>query len=109
LTTNQIPWPSWPRYGNTERLAVERVISSNQLFADKEVREFEEEFADYIGVRYAIGVGNATQGLHLSLAAVNVGMGNEVVVTPYTWISSASCIVMQNAIPVFADIESDSP
>jgi len=55
-----------------------------------------------------LGVGNATQGLHLALIALNVGVGDEVIVTPYSWISSASCVLMQNAVPVFCDIEEDT-
>lgn len=101
-------WPKWPVYGNREYEAVNRVIRSNQLFAANEVKTFENDFKHYIGTNHAIGVGNATQGLHLALAALNVGTGDEVIVTNCSWISSASCILMQNAIPVFVDIESES-
>ena len=55
-----------------------------------------------------MGLGNATQALHLALAALNIGEGDEVLVTSYSWISTASCILMQNAVPVFCDIESES-
>ena len=108
MNQSDLKWPEWPHYGKEEEEAVKRVILSNQLFADKEVRKFEEEFAAYIGVRYALGLGNATQGLHLALAALNIGIGDEVLVTSYSWISTASCILMQNAIPVFCDIENES-
>ncbi len=101
----RVKWPVWPQYGEEEREAVIRVIDSNQLFADREVRRFEEQFADYVGVDYALGLGNATEGLHLALAALDVGEGDEVIVTPYSWISSASCVLMQNAVPIFSDIE----
>ena len=99
------PWPSWPIYGESEKQAVLRVIESNQLFAADEVRKFEKKFASYIGVKHVKGLGNATQGLHLALAALGIGVGDEVIVTPYSWISSASCVLMQNAVPIFADIE----
>jgi dTDP-4-amino-4,6-dideoxygalactose transaminase len=69
------------------------------------VEAFESEFASYVGADYARALGNATQGLHLALTALNVGVGDEVVVTAYSWISSASCILMQNAVPVFADCD----
>ena len=105
---SHIDWPEWPQYGPDAAAAVDRVIRSNQLFASAEVRHFEEAFASYLGARFALGVGNATQGLHLALAALGVGEGDEVIVTPYSWISSASCILMQNAVPVFCDIEDDS-
>ena len=103
-----INWPKWPQYGREEYFAVQRVIESNQLFADKEVREFEYKFSKYVGCKYALGVGNATEGLHLSLIALGVGAGDEVIVTSYSWISTASCILMQNAVPVFCDIEEES-
>lgn len=102
---NIVNWPSWPNFGEDESRAVQRVLASNQLFADREVRSFEQQFAKYVGVDSALGLGNATQGLHLALAALDVGTGDEVIVTPYSWISSASCVLMQNAIPIFCDIE----
>lgn len=103
-----IKWPVWPKYDDAHEKAVLRVIRSNQLFAAQEVKAFEQEFAGYVGSAHAIGLGNATQGLHLALAALGVGTGDEVIVTPYSWISSASCVLMQNAIPVFVDIEPES-
>lgn len=103
-----LSWPKWPSYGQKELEAVSRVLTSNQLFAAEEVKSFEREFADYIGTEDAIGLGNATQGLHLSLAALGIGFGDEVIVTSCSWISTASCILMQNAIPVFVDIESEN-
>lgn len=106
--TQPINWPTWPQYDQTHEEAVLRVIRSNQLFAAAEVSAFENEFKEFVGASYAIGVGNATQGLQLALAALGVGTGDEVIVTPYSWISSASCVLMQNAIPVFVDIEPDS-
>lgn len=101
-------WPSWPQYGNEEKKAVTRVINSNQLFADVEVKTFEKHYAKYLGTKHCLGLGNATQALHLALAALNIGEGDEVLVTSYSWISTASCILMQNAVPVFCDIESES-
>ena len=59
-------------------------------------------------MKHCLGLGNATQALHLALAALNVGVGHEVIVTSYSWISTASCILMQNAVPVFCDIEKES-
>lgn len=98
-------WPAWPQFGDAEIDAVTRVVHSQQLFAGENVREFESEFSSFIGSAHSIAVGNATQGLHLALAALDVGIGDEVIVTPCSWISSASCVLMQNAVPVFVDIE----
>ena len=103
-----ISWPSWPQYGNDERKVVEKVIGSNQLFAADRVKEFEENFQRYTGTDFAKGVGNATQGLHLALASLDIGVGDEVIVTPYTFIASASSILMQNAVPVFCDCDSQT-
>jgi len=103
-----VNWPAWPQYGDEEQAAVSGVIASNQLFADRQVRQFEDQFSEYVGVEYALGLGNATEGLHLALAALDVGAGDEVIVTPYSWISSVSCVLMQNAIPIFCDIEPES-
>ena len=99
---------NWPIYGLEEENAIQRVIRSNQLFAASEVKSFEIEYARYLNVDYALGLGNATQGLHLALAALGIGQGDEVIVTAFSWISTASCILMQNAVPIFCDIEENS-
>ena len=104
LFPSSIEWPSWPIYSDKDFSAVESVIKSNQLFAASKVKSFESEFAAYIGTQHAVAVGNATQGLHLALAALGIGEGDEVITPNYSFISSASCILMQNAVPVFADL-----
>lgn len=106
-SSNPSNWPAWPTFHDQDKLAVARVIESNQLFADREVKHFEEGFSDFLDVPHSVAVGNATQGLHLALTALGVGEGHEVITTPYSWISSASCILMQNARPVFCDIEDE--
>ena len=72
-----IQWPTWPIYNSEDKDSVLKVIQSNQLFAADNVRLFEGAFADYTNSPYAIGVGNATQGLHLALAALSIGVGDE--------------------------------
>lgn len=69
---------------------------------------FEKEFAEYVGVKHAIGVANGTDSLFLSLRALNVGKGDEVITTPFTFFASAETIDMVGATPVFADILPDS-
>jgi len=98
----------WPQYTLRDLVAVSQTLLSNQLFAAERVATFESQFKDSFACEYALGVGNATQGLHLALSALGVGIGDEVIVTPYSWISSASCILMQNAIPIFCDIETET-
>ena len=104
----KISWPSWPNYINKDVSSVIRVIKSNQIFAANEVKKFENQFSKYNNSKYVKAVGNATQGLHLALSALEIGYVDEVIVTNYSWISTASCILMQNAKPVFVDIELDT-
>lgn len=72
------------------------------------VQAFEKEFAEYVGVKHAIGVANGTDSLFLSLRALGVGPGDEVITTPFTFFASAETIDMAGATPVFADILPDS-
>lgn len=103
-----IKWPTWPNYTKKDIASVVRVVKSNQIFAAKEVKKFEEQFSKFNKSKYVKAVGNATQGLHLALSALEIGYGDEVIVTNYSWISTASSILMQNAKPVFVDIELDT-
>lgn len=72
------------------------------------VQRFEKAFADYMGVRYAIALNSATAALHAALIACGIGSGDEVIVTPYSFSASASCVLMVNGIPVFVDIEDET-
>ena len=74
----------------------------------KYVKELEFLVKDYFKVEQAVAVNSATAGLHVALGACGVGPGDEVIVTPYTMSASATAIIMQNAIPVFADIEEET-
>ncbi len=73
-----------------------------------ECREFEREFSTWAGTRYAVALANGTLALDAALKALSIGPGDEVVVTPRTFIASVSCVVNAGAVPVFADIEADS-
>ena len=73
-----------------------------------EVTAFEREFADYVGVKHAIAVGNGTDSLVLSLRALDIGPGDEVLTTPYSFFASSEAISLVGATPVFADIDEDS-
>jgi perosamine synthetase len=76
---------------------------SGGIFAEK----FEKEFAKFTGVKYAVAVNSATAALQLMLATNDIGKGDEVITTPYTFAATANVILQQNAKPVFVDIESD--
>jgi perosamine synthetase len=69
------------------------------------VRRFERAFADYIGVRHAVSLPHATAGIHLALAALKIGPGDEVIVPEITWIASAAPVTYVGATPVFADVD----
>ena len=71
------------------------------------VQKLETEFRDYFSVKYAIALNSATAALHASLIACGVGQSDEVIVSPYSFSSSASCVLMVGAKPVFADIQED--
>jgi dTDP-4-amino-4,6-dideoxygalactose transaminase len=73
-----------------------------------QVTEFEKEFAAYVGVKHAIGVANGTDSLFLSLRALGIGPGDEVITTPWTFFASAESVGMVGATPVFADIRADT-
>lgn len=107
LNTKFSPWPS---FTNEEADAVQRVLLSNKVnyWTGSETRDFEQEFAAWSGSRYAVALANGTLALDLALQALGVGVGDEVVVTPRTFIASVSCVVNAGAVPVFADVEVDS-
>ena len=104
------PFPPWPSFRDVEAEAVSRVLLSNKVnyWTGNECREFEREFAEWAGVPHAVALANGTVALEVALRALKIGPGDEVIVTPRTFIASASCVVSMGATPVFADIDRDS-
>ncbi len=102
--------PSWPNFTSEEADAGRDVILSNKVnyWTGKEGREFEKEYADWVRTRHAVALGNGTLALDLALQALGIGAGDEVIVTPRTFIASISCVVNAGAIPVFADVDTES-
>ena len=84
------------------------VISSASYIMGKNVTEFEKEFAEYIGVKHAISVGNGTDALVIALKSLGIGSGDEVITTPFTFFATAETISAVGAIPVFVDVEKDT-
>jgi perosamine synthetase len=72
------------------------------------VKNFEQEFAAFLGVKHAVAVNSGTAALHIAIAALDIGPGDEVIVPPFTFIATASSILHNNAIPIFADIDEKS-
>lgn len=104
------PFSPWPSFTSEEADAVHRVLLSNKVnyWTGNECREFEKEFATWVGTRYAVALANGTLALDVALKALGIGPGDEVIVTPRTFIASVSCVVNVGATPVFADVELDS-
>lgn len=104
------PFSPWPSFTAEEAEAVQRVLLSNKVnyWTGSECREFEKEFAAWCGVEHAVALANGTLALDVALKALGIGPGDEVVVTPRTFIASVSCVVNAGATPVFADVEADS-
>jgi dTDP-4-amino-4,6-dideoxygalactose transaminase len=104
------PFSPWPSFSEEEANAVRDVILSNKVnyWTGQECREFEKEFAAWAGSEHAIALANGTVALDLALQALGIGAGDEVVVTPRTFLASVSSIVNAGAIPVFADVDSES-
>ncbi len=104
------PFSPWPSFTTQEADAVRQVVLSNKVnyWTGTECRAFEKEFAAWCGTRYAVALSNGTLALDVALKALGIGPGDEVVVTPRTFIASISCVVNAGAAPVFADVEADS-
>lgn len=100
----------WPRFSETEAELVAATLRSGRVnyWTGEEGRLFEQEFATWCGTQHAIALANGTLALDLALRALGIGLGDEVIVTPRTFIASVSSVVNAGATPMFADVCRDS-
>lgn len=94
-----------PIISKEEKDAVMNVLDSGMLASGKQVTEFENHFAEYIGVKYGIAASSGTTALHAALSCAGIEKGDKVVTTPFTFIASANSILYCGAKPIFADID----
>jgi len=97
----------WPSYSEEEIDAAAGILRSGKVnyWTGKEGREFEKEFAGYIGKQHAVAVANGSVALELALKVLGIGPGDHVVTTPRSFIATAASIVLAGARPVFADVD----
>jgi dTDP-4-amino-4,6-dideoxygalactose transaminase len=101
------PFPRWPIFGDAEEARLLQSLRSGNWgrLHGEEVAEFERRFAAMHGCRHGIAVVNGTVSLRIALLAAGIQAEDEVIVPPYTFISTASAVIEANAIPVFADVD----
>ena len=96
---------SLPSTGDDEWNAVREPLLSGWLTQGPKVAEFEQKFAKFHQANHALATTSCTTGLHLMLAALGVGPGDEVIVPAFTWVSTANAVVYCNATPIFVDVD----
>jgi len=98
---------NWPVISEDDRRLVAEVLDSGIVAGGTgpQVVALQKEFAQFIGAKHCLATGSGTAALHMALAAVDVGPGDEVLVPAYTFLATASCVLHQMAIPIFVDID----
>lgn len=98
-------WLARPQLGEPELREIEAVLASGQLTQGPRVEEFERLVAERVGTKHAVAVTSATTALHLSLAALGIGPGDEVLVPDFTFPATANVVVQQGATPILVDVD----
>lgn len=94
-----------PHINQKDKKAVMEVLNSGNLSLGPKYKEFEEKFAQKIGTKYACSVSSGTAGLHLAMIAAGIGLGDEVITSPFSFIASSNSVLYVGAKPVFVDID----
>jgi dTDP-4-amino-4,6-dideoxygalactose transaminase len=100
----------WPSFTSEEADAIRRTLLSNRVnyWTGTECREFEKEFAGWVGTSHAVALANGSVALELALRTLGIGADDEVVVTPRSFVASATCVVNVGGRPIFADVDRES-
>ncbi len=108
--TKTKPFPQWPQYDEREREALLAVLDSRVWWRTPGTRtlEFERDFAAYHQAKHGIAVTNGTHALEVALLALGLGPGDEVIVPDYTFVATASAVLMTGAVPVLVDVRADN-
>jgi dTDP-4-amino-4,6-dideoxygalactose transaminase len=104
------PFPLWPQYDENERRALQEVLESRIWWRTPGTKtlEFEQAFAKYHGARHGIAVTNGTAALEVTMEALGIGPGDEVIVPNFTFIATASAVLFANALPVLVDVDPET-
>ncbi|EPL08689.1 UDP-4-amino-4-deoxy-L-arabinose aminotransferase [Pseudomonas sp. CF161] len=106
---NQVFLPfSRPSIGDEEIAAVEQVLRSGWITTGPQNQELEQQFAQRVGCQHAVALSSATGAMHITLLALGIGPGDEVITPSQTWVSTANMICLLGATPVFVDIDRDT-
>jgi perosamine synthetase len=108
--TRSEPFPSWPKFDNSEEKALADVLRSGKWFRGngQHVSRFEQAYAQLMGAKHCLATANGTSALLISLAALDVGPGDEVIVPPYTFVATINVILARYALPVFVDTDPET-
>jgi perosamine synthetase len=108
--TRTEPFPSWPKFDDSEEKALADVLRSGKWFRGngQHVNRFEQSYAQLMGAKHCLATANGTSALLVSLAALGVGPGDEVIVPPYTFVATVNVILARCALPVFVDTDPET-
>src|ERR1700745_3576920 len=108
--TKTKPFPAWPQFDETERRALNDVLESRVWWRTPGTKtlDFERAFAGFHGVRHGIAVTNGTAALEVSMAALGISAGDEVIIPDFTFVATASAVLFANALPVLVDVLPDT-
>jgi dTDP-4-amino-4,6-dideoxygalactose transaminase len=103
-------FPLWPQFDDQERKALQEVLESRIWWRTPGTKtlEFEQEFARFHGARHGIAVTNGTAALEVTMSALGIGPGDEVIVPDFTFVATASAVLYAGALPVFVDVSPET-